>query len=93
MLGVVLQGEACAIFLRERTPVRSRKYKRALVMKNTYHRERTSPAWAFVGSEWYVISSLSNIDGDFSISLILMLRFAAVCIGSRGSERSRYFYE
>lgn len=51
MLGAVLQGEACAIFLRE----------------------RTSPAWAFVGSEWYVISSLSNIDGDFSISLILML--------------------
>ena len=42
MLGVVLQGEACAIFLRERTPVRSRKYKRVLVMKNTYHRERTS---------------------------------------------------
>ena len=62
-------------------------------MKNTYHRERTSPAWAFVGSEWYVISSLSNIDRDFSISLILMLRFAAVCIGSRGSEKSRYFYE
>ena len=28
MLGVVLQGEACAVFLRERTPVRSRKYKR-----------------------------------------------------------------
>lgn len=93
MLDVVLQGEACAIFLREGTPVRSRKYKRTLVMKNTYHRERTSPAWAFVGSEWYVISSLSNIDGDFSISLILMLRFAAVCIGSRGSEKSRYFYE
>ena len=42
MLGVVLQGEACAIFLRERTPVRSRKYKRTLVMKNAYHRERTS---------------------------------------------------
>ena len=50
MLGVVLQGEACAIFLREGTPVRSRKYKRALVMKNAYHRERTSSAWAFVGS-------------------------------------------
>lgn len=93
MLGVVLQGEACAIFLREGTFVRSRKYKRVLVMKNTYHRERTSPALAFVGSEWYVISSLSNIDGDFSISLILMLRFVAVCIGSRGSEKSRYFYE
>ena len=30
MLGVVLQGEACAIFLREGTFVRSRKYKRAL---------------------------------------------------------------
>ena len=58
MLGVVLQGEACAIFIRERTPVRSRKYKRTLVMKNAYHRERTSPAWAFVGSKWYVISSL-----------------------------------
>ena len=51
MLGVVIQREACAIFLRE----------------------RTSPAWTFVGSEWYVISALSNIDGDFSISLILML--------------------
>lgn len=50
MLGVVLRGEACAIFLREGTPVRSRKYKRTLVMKNAYHRERTSPAWAFVGS-------------------------------------------
>ena len=58
MLGVVLQGEACAIFLREGTSVRSRKYKRTLVMKNAYHRERTSPAWAFVGSKWYVISSL-----------------------------------
>lgn len=93
MLGAVIQREACAIFLRERTPVRSRKYKRALVMKNTYPRERTSPAWTFVGSEWYVISSLSNIDGDFSISLILMLRFVAVCIGSRRAEKSRYFYE
>lgn len=93
MLGVVLQGEACAIFLREGTFVRSRKYKRALVMKNTYHRERTSPAWAFVGSEWYVISSLSNIDGYFSISLILMLRFAVVSIGSRGPEKNRHFYE
>jgi len=31
MLGVVLQGEACAIFLREGTLVRSRKYKRTLV--------------------------------------------------------------
>lgn len=93
MLDVVLQGEACAIFLREGTFVRSRKYKRTLVMKNTYHRERTSPAWTFVGSEWYVISSLSNIDGDFSISLILMLRFVAVCIGSRRAEKSRYFYE
>ncbi len=50
MLGVVLRGEACAVFLRERTPVRSRKYKRTLVMKNAYHRERTSSAWAFVGS-------------------------------------------
>lgn len=50
MLGVVLQGEACAIFLRERTPVRLRKYKRTLVMKNAYHRVRTSSAWVFVGS-------------------------------------------
>lgn len=50
MLGVVLRGEACAVFLRERTPVRSRKYKRNQVMKNAYHRERTSSAWAFVGS-------------------------------------------
>lgn len=58
MLGAVIQREACAIFLRERTFVRSRKYKRTLVMKNAYHRERTSPAWAFVGSKWYVISSL-----------------------------------
>lgn len=33
MLGVVLQGEACAIFLRERILVRSRKYKRTLVIK------------------------------------------------------------
>lgn len=73
MLGVVIQREACAIFLREGTFVRSRKYKRKRVMKNAYHRERTSSAWAFVGSEWYVISFLSNIDGDFSISLILML--------------------
>ena len=87
MLGVVLQGEACAIFLRERTPVRLRKYKRTLVMKNTYHRERTSPAWAFVGSQWYVISSLSNIDGYFSISLILMLRFVAVCMSGCRSEK------
>ena len=87
MLGVVLQGEACAIFLRERTPVRSRKYKRTLVMKNAYHRERTSPAWAFVGSKWYVISSLSNIDGYFSFSLILMLRFAAVCMSGCRSEK------
>ena len=60
MLGVVLQGEACAIFLREGTPVRSRKYKRALVMKNAYHRERTSSAWAFVGSKWYVNVSSMN---------------------------------
>ena len=58
MLDVALQGEACAIFLREGTFVRSRKYKRKRVMKNAYHRERTSPARAFVGSEWYVISSL-----------------------------------
>lgn len=87
MLGVVLQGEACAIFLREGTFVRSRKYKRTLVMKNTYHRERTSSAWAFVGSEWYVISSLSNTDGYFSISLILMLRFTAVCMSGCRSEK------
>ena len=87
MLGVVIQREACAIFLRERTPVRLRKYKRTLVMKNTYHRERTSPAWAFVGSQWYVISSLSNIDGYFSISLILMLRFVAVCMSGCRSEK------
>lgn len=87
MLGVVLQREACAIFLRERTPVRSRKYKRTLVMKNAYHRERTSSAWAFVGSELYVISSLSNIDGYFSFSLILMLRFLAVCMSGCRSEK------
>lgn len=92
-LGVALLGATSLLFHRERTRVRSRKYKRALVMKNTYHRERTSPAWAFVGSEWYVISSLSNIDGVFSISLILMLRFAVVNIGSRGSEKNRYFHE
>ena len=51
MLGVVLQGEACAIFLREGTPVRSRKYKRTLVMKNTYHRERTNVP--FTSVHWY----------------------------------------
>ena len=92
-LGVALLGATSVLFHRERTRVRSRKYKRALVMKNTYYRERTSPAWTFVGSEWYVISPLSNIDGVFSISLILMLRFAVVNIGSRGSEKNRCFHE
>ena len=87
MLGVVLQGEACAIFLRVRTPVRSRKYKRVLVLKNAYHRERTSPAWAVVGSAGYVIRSLYDVDGFCSISLILMLRFLAVCMSGCRSEK------
>ena len=39
MLGVVLRGEACAVFLRERTPVRSRKYKRKGVKGQTYPRD------------------------------------------------------
>ena len=68
MLGVVLQGEACAIFLREGTPVRSRKYKRTLVMKNTYHRERTNvPSRAYIGTIVSVQASFHEKNSSYCI--------------------------
>ena len=49
-LGVALLGATIVLFHRERTRVRTRWYKRSLVIKNTYHRKRTNSALSFVGS-------------------------------------------